>query len=162
MNTSQNSLRRGYPLNTLFLLIAASAVVFGMIAPLARGRMAYGVGGNQVIGSAILGWMVLSAVGAFVGLFHHSRLHGSLWGIMVGGLLGVIFGPVILIPAKDFSLVLMTSFSGGAVILAIGTFIRLTTDYSRTVQSNERGVVESSVVEPKRHPLDPDPEEDGE
>jgi hypothetical protein len=162
MNTKHNSLHRGYPLNTLFLLIAASAVVTGMIAPLARGRSSYSFGGNEVIGSAILGWAVLTIVGAVVGLFHHSRLHGSLWGIMVGGLLGVIFGPVILIPARDFSLVLLTSFGGGAVILATGTVIRLTTDYSRTAPRSEGRVFEAPVVEPKRHPLDPDPEEDGE
>ena len=162
MNVSRNSLHRGYPLNTLFLLIAASSVIVGMIAPLARGRMAYGVGGNEVIGSAIVGWAVLTAVGAFVGLFHYSRLHGSLWGILVGGLLGVVFGPVILIPAKDFHLVLVTSFGGGAVILVIGPVIRLTTDYSSPAQSSEHGLYEATVVEPKRHPLDPDPEEDGE
>lgn len=162
MNGSRHTVRRGYPLNTLFLLIAACAVATAMVAPLVRGNIGRGVGVGEVIVSGIVGGVLLAGIGALVGMFHYSRVNGASWGVLVGALLGTLFGPALFIPPKELSLVLGTSIGGAILILGIATAIRLTTDYGRTREIDENGVVQAEEAKPKRHPLDPDPDEDEE
>ena len=162
MNDIKDTVQRGYPLNTLFLLIAACAVIIAMVAPLARGGIGQGLGVGEVVASGLVGGILLAGIGALVGLFHYSRANGATWGILVGALLGALFGPSLFIPPKDFSLVLGTSIGGAVLVLAVATAIRLTTDYAHTREVMDDDVVEADMVKPKRHPLDPDPDEDEE
>ena len=154
MNANGKPLRQGYPLSALFLLIAASSVVLGMVAPLARGRAAYGVGGLEVGGAVTTGAVVLMAVGLLIGLFHHARLSGVGWGLLIGFFLGSLFGPMILIPPKDFPVVLTASLGGSAVVLLVAILIRLN---SRPPAPTEEGAAGPPATHPQRHPLDPDP-----
>jgi hypothetical protein len=162
MNDTKHTVRRGYPLNTLFLLIAACAVVAGMVAPLVRGNLGRGIGVGEVVVSGIVGGILLAGIGALVGLFHYSRVNGASWGVLVGALLGAVFGPALFIPPKEFSLVLGTSIGGAVLVVAVAAAIRLTTDYGRTREVVDDDVVQAEEVKPKRHPLDPDPDEDEE
>lgn len=164
MNDTKHTLRRGYPLNTLFLLIAACAVATAMVAPLVRGSIGREIGVMEAALSCIAGGIVLAGIGALVGLFHYSRVNGASWGVLVGALLGALFGPSLFIPPKDFSLVLGTSVGGAILILGIAAAIRLTTDYGRTreIVDDPDDVVQEEEIKPKRHPLDPDPDEDEE
>lgn len=161
MNGTKPTVRRGYPLNTLFLLIAACAVATGMVAPLVRGNIGRGIGVGEVVVAGIVGGIALAGLGALVGLFHYSRLNGVSWGVLVGALLGGLFGPALFISPSEFSLVLGTSIGGAFLILGVATTIRLTTNYARTREiEDDNDVVQAEVVKPKRHPLDPDPDED--
>ncbi len=164
MDGSKHTVRRGYPLNTLFLLIAACAVATGMVAPLVRGNIGRDIGVGEVIVSGIVGGILLAGIGCLVGMFHYSRVNGASWGVLVGALLGALFGPALFISPDEFPLVLGTSIGGAVLIVGIATAIRLTTDYSRTreIEEVDNGVVQAEVVKPKRHPLDPDPDEDEE
>lgn len=149
---------RGFPLSTLFLLIAACGVVLGMIAPLARGRLGYGVGGQELVLASIGGSVLLMVTGAIVGSFQQSRLRGVAWGVLAGGLLGLAFGPAIFIPPRDFPIVMLTAVGGAVIILVVAAVIRCNSAAGKTTKP--RLIVEADVVEPKRHPLDPDPEDD--
>jgi hypothetical protein len=151
--------RAGYPLNTLFLLIAACAAVLAMLAPMVQGRAGPGVGGNELLGSALAGGMVLTVLGAIVGLFHYERFKGVLYGILVGAALGLVFGPVAFIPISDFPLVLATSIGGALLIVAVATVLRLSTDYTQLDRPPVQKVLVAEEVVVERHPLDPEPDE---
>ena len=157
---------RGYSLNTLFLLMAACAVVVGMVSPILRGQVR--VGGEELFGSALIGGAVMIVLGLFVGLFHSSRANGIGWGLIVGGLLGLVCGPIMFIPPKDFPFIFITAIGGSVLILGVATAIRLSTSTRQpetppetlSGSSPHERVVEATIVKPKRHPLDPDPDED--
>jgi len=134
-----------------------------MVAPLVRGSIGRGIGVGEVIVSGVVCGILLAGMGALVGLFHYSRVNGAAWGMLVGALLGILFGPALFIPPEDFWLVLGTLIGGAVLILGIAAAIRLTTGYSCTREAvQDEDVVRAEVVKPKRHPLDPDPDEDEE
>ncbi len=146
--------------------MAACAVVVAMVTPILRGQVR--VGGEELLGSAIIGGAVMAALGLFVGLFHSSRANGMGWGLIVGSLLGLACGPIMFIPPPKFPFIFTTAVGGSVVILSVAIIIRLTTSTRQpetppetlSGSSPHERVVEATVVKPKRHPLDPDPDED--
>jgi hypothetical protein len=156
------SVHRGYSLNTLFLLMAACAVVVGMVTPILRRQVR--VGGEELLGSALVGGLVMLAIGWFIGVFHYSKGNGIGWGLIVGGLLGMICGPIMFIPPERFPFIFLTSIGGSVLILGLAFAIRMSHSIRppetppETPEQTEP--VQATVVKPKRHPLDPDPDED--
>jgi hypothetical protein len=151
---------RGYSLSTLFLLIAACAVAIGMVSPVLRGEAQVGPG--DVIGSAIACGLMGLILGAVVGLFHYSRVRGLGWGLIVGGLIGAVCGPIMYVPPAQFSFVFSTALGGAVLILGVAAMIRMTSAGGLDAtgppdaQVTEDGIVVAEVVPQKPHPLDPD------
>ena len=143
--------------------MAACAVVVGMVSPILRGQVR--VGGGELFGSAVIGGGVMMIVGLFVGLFHFSRANGIGWGLVVGSLLGVVCGPLMFVPPNEFPFVFVTAVGGSVVILLVATFIRLSSS-TRTppdpppASPQDAAPVEATIVKPKRHPLDPDEDDE--
>ena len=152
------SLPRGYPLGALFLLVATCAVILALVTLLMREPERLEELVVPILISAAVGAFVLMLMGIFVGLFHFSRLHGIAWGILVGGLLGLFFGPILYISVSAFPHVLLTSLVGAILVVGTATVIRLMT--GRAVGAAHTGAAERTVAVPKRHPLDPDPEDE--
>jgi hypothetical protein len=156
VTASSSVSHRGYSLSTLFLLIAASAVVVGMVSPVLRGEARVGV--EDVIGASLTCSVLGLVLGGLVGSFHYSRLRGVGWGLIVGTLIGAICGPIMFIPPAQFSFVFSTALGGSLVILGVATVIRLTsTGEAADGRSSDDEIVVAEVIQPKRHPLDPEP-----
>ena len=152
---------RGYSLGTLFLLVAACAVAIGMVAPVLRGGVR--VGTEEIVEASIVTGLLALLIGALVGLFHQSRLRGVGWGVIVGGLIGLICGPIAYIPPEGFSFVFTTAVGGSLLVVCTAAAVRLSSS-DRFVEDEYidpgDGIVTAVVVQPKRHPLDPDPEDE--
>ena len=84
MNGDKPSLPRGYPLGTLFLLVATCAVILALVALLMREPKRLDDLVVPILISAAVGALLLMVMGIFVGLFHFSQLRGVAWGILVG------------------------------------------------------------------------------
>jgi len=135
---------RGYSLGTLFLLTAACAAVLALVTPLLRSAVSDEIG--------------LSGVGGLiVGFFHFSRLKGTLLGILLGITLGTFSGPLIFLPPEDFSMLFALAAGGVALLLGLAVAIRLGSDGWRKAGLR---VEPQHRFEPKRHPLDPDAEDE--
>ncbi len=154
MASGNQAHHRGYSLGTLFLLIAACAVVIGMVTPVLRGDAH--VGAEELIGSSISCGIVSLIIGGLVGLFHYSRPRGVGWGVIVGGLIGLVCGPIMFVPPKEFSFFFSTAVGGAVLIVGVAAVIRLTSSDPPTQYEHvEDEIVTAVVVRPKRHPLDP-------
>ena len=144
----------GYPLSTLFLLIAAAAVVLGMAAPAVHhGREKLDT--LTLLGTTLTSGMSMAALGGVLGLFHHRRGRGFLWGIVVGSALGLLAGPLAWVPQESFPQVLVSALGGAALVVGVATAIRLS---SRGVRAPAAPTAPAAFAEKpkKRHPLDPD------
>lgn len=116
--------RRSYPLSALFLLMAACAVVAAMAAPLARTIDEGKVEILVVVEASACGAGLVMLLGAVVGLYHHRRARGLGWGILTGGGIGMIMGPVVLSPQSAFPSLLTMSVGGAAALLAVSAMLR--------------------------------------
>jgi hypothetical protein len=148
---------RSFSLSTLFLLTTACASVLVLITPLVRSNVGEEIGLGEFVAVVIGCGMWLGMTGIVVGLFHYRRLVGAMTGLMLGILLGVVAGPLAFVPPEDFSHVLMAAAGGAVTLLGVAAKIRLAGDgWSK---GDPRGSA-MPTREPKRHPLDPDPEDD--
>jgi hypothetical protein len=146
-----------YPLSTLFLLTAACASVLALVTPLVRGRVGEEIGLEAFAVSVIVGGITLGVVGALLGLFHYRRLFSSSVGLMIGIMLGTLVGPLGFVPTEDFSYVLLSAGGGSLVMLGLATVVRLRGDGWHKGDLLGRATIPR---QPKRHPLDPDPEDE--
>jgi hypothetical protein len=137
--------RQGYPLVSLFILVALCAILLGMATPLGFEVHHGTVGAAEVIVASFLGAVILGVLGTIVGIYHHRRLHGVFLGGVVGAMLGLVCGPMFFISRGSFTQVLLTSLGGSALLLIVGVVIRLNSQ-KRHVPVGPRA--------PKPHPLD--------
>lgn len=124
VNANRSSPSRGYPLSALFLLVTASGVVLAMVTPIFRGPQEAGL--TELLIASIAGGVLLSLLGLFLGLFHYSRWRGALSGVLLGGALGLLLGPLVFAPPASLPLVLLSALGGAVVILGVGAVARLT------------------------------------
>jgi hypothetical protein len=68
----------------------------------------------------------LGLLGSFLGLFHYSRWRGVLCGAPLGGVLGLLLGPLIYVPPASFPEVVLTALGGSLVIVGVGALARWT------------------------------------
>jgi hypothetical protein len=124
VNANQSSPSRGYPLSSLFLLVTASGVVLAMVTPIVRGPQDAGL--TELLIASLAGGGVLSLLGVFLGLFHYSRWRGVLSGVLLGGALGLLLGPLIFASPASLPFTLLSALGGAAVIVGVGAVARLT------------------------------------
>ena len=124
MSANRRTSGRGYPLSALLLLVTASAVILAVVAPVVRGPRE--AGWDELLAASIGGGVALSVLGSFLGLFHYSRWRGVLCGIPLGGVLGLLLGPLIYVPPRSFPEVLLTALGGAVVIVGVAVVARLT------------------------------------
>ena len=154
---STHRVDQGYTLGTLFLLIAACAAVLALVTPLIRSRVGEDIGLSEFAVSVALGGLLLGAIGVFVGLFHYARLPGALMGLLMGIALGACAGPLVLVPVEELPVILALAAGGFALIVGMAAALRRGSDGWR---KSDLPVKRRRATEPKRHPLDPDPEDD--
>jgi Flp pilus assembly protein protease CpaA len=163
MNHSSRDARgSGFPLSNLFLLIAACAVMLTMIAPLVRGRLADEIGTNNLVVASIGGGLAIMTLGMLLGMFQHARLAGVAWGTLLGGLIGLAYGPLMFLPLSNLPWLLLTSLGGAALILGLAAFARREATHAMQSPPATRVATKQAATAPvrRRHPLDPDPEDE--
>ena len=116
--------RRSFPLSALFILMAACSVVTALVAPLSRAVGAGQIGLDSAAIASGCGALAVMLIGAVVGLYHHRRARGLGWGILTGGGIGMIMGPVVLTPQSAFPSLLTMSFGGAVALLAVSAMFR--------------------------------------
>lgn len=129
MNDSRAAAR--YPLSALFYVIAATAVVISLVAPVFTSMLSRNVGmlpGNVGSFIELVGWsvglgLVGGVLGFFMGLYHYRRLRGVGWGVLSGLMTGTCLGPVAV--SRDFDQVASNCVSGGLLLILIGAFCRI-------------------------------------
>lgn len=116
--------RRSFPLSALFLLMAACGVVTALVAPLTRAIGKGDVGMSAAAIASACGAVIAMLLGAVIGLYHHRPARGLGWGIVTGGGIGLVMGPVILSPQSAFPSLLTMSVGGAVAMLAVTALFR--------------------------------------
>lgn len=109
----------GFPLVSLFILVALCGILLGMVVPLGREIDRDQVALPDVLAASFFGMLILSFIGMLVSLYVHRRLSGILVGAIVGGFLGILAGPVCLVPRESFSHLLVVGLAGSIALLGI-------------------------------------------
>ncbi len=116
--------RRSFPLSALFILMAACSVVAALMAPLSRAIGEGKVAVSEAAVASACGAGLVMLLGAVIGLYHHRPARGLGWGIVTGGGIGMVMGPVVLSPQSAFPSLLTMSIGGAAALLAVSTLFR--------------------------------------
>lgn len=116
--------RRSFPLSALFILMAACCVVAALLAPLSRAVVSGKVGIVETATASACGSLLVTLMGAVIGLYHHRPARGLGWGIVTGGAIGMVMGPVVLSPKSDFPSLITMSVGGAAALLAVSAMFR--------------------------------------
>lgn len=104
--------------------MAACAVVAALVAPIARAIGEGKVGISAAAEASACGTVLVMLLGAVIGLYHHRPARGLGWGILTGGGIGMVMGPVVLSPQDAFPSLLTMSIGGAAAMLALSAMIR--------------------------------------
>jgi hypothetical protein len=119
-----NGDRRSFPLSALFILMAACSVVAALMSPLSRAIAEGKIGVMDASVASVCGALIVMLLGAVVGLYHHRPARGLGWGIVTGGGIGMVMGPVVLSPQNAFPSLMTMSIGGAAALLAVSTIFR--------------------------------------
>ncbi len=104
--------------------MAACSVVAALVAPLSRALGAGAVSLTAAAQASACGAILVMLMGAVIGLYHHRPGRGLGWGILVGGGIGMVMGPVVLTPQDAFSSLLTMSIGGAVALLAVAAIFR--------------------------------------
>lgn len=118
--------RYSYPLSALFVLMAACGVATALITPVVRGVVTGDVGIAELIGTSLGGSVVVMVLCGILGLYHYRPVRGFFWGILTGGIIGLLVGPVMVAPTKYFLSLVLTSLVGAVLLVAMGAFFNWT------------------------------------
>lgn len=118
--------RRSYPLSALFVLMAACGVVTALLTPAVRNVVSGDVGLAELLGTSLGGSVVVMVLCGILGLYHYRPVRGFLWGILTGGIIGLVVGPVMVAPMKSFLSLVVTSLIGATLLVAMGALLHWT------------------------------------
>lgn len=120
MNETSRSVQTGYPLGALFVLLAACAVVSALLSPVARAAVEGDLPLIQILVASLVGLAVLGILGGVIGLYHYRPIRGAGWGMLTGGAIGVLIGPLMLAPPEALGSLVTVSLGGSVVVLITG------------------------------------------
>lgn len=120
MNSTDQNVQSGYPLSALFVLLAGCAVMSALLTPIVHAVVARVLTIGQVAGASVGGAILVGLVGGVVGLYHYRLWRGVGWGVLTGGILGTLIGPVMLAPPEAIGHLVITSIGGSLVLLITG------------------------------------------
>lgn len=120
-----SNLRRGYPLGALFLLVAACAVLTAIVAPIGRSVASGDITLLELIVALIAGVIFVAFKGAIVGAFHFRVGRGIGIGTLTGAVLGLVAGPLVLLPVSAAIQIFSASVGGSILLVIVGVVLRL-------------------------------------
>ncbi|MBP88840.1 MAG: hypothetical protein CMJ64_19360 [Planctomycetaceae bacterium] len=136
MQPQNENVKQSYPLSALFVLVAACVVICALLTPVVRAVIESEIGGQDTAVASMGGSVVSMFVGAIIGLYHYRPFRGLTWGILTGGVIGMIVGPIILAPPDSLGS-LMTMSLGGALVLIVTGMI-----FGTVIRDSEKNPVE--------------------
>jgi hypothetical protein len=122
MEPAHENVQQSYPLSALFLLLAACGVVCALLTPVIRAVMEGQVGGKDTAMASLGGALLSMCGGAIIGLYHYRPFRGLGWGILSGGVIGLIVGPIILAPPESLASLMAMAVGGAVVLIVTGLF----------------------------------------
>ena len=99
----------GYPLATLFVLVAVCAILAAMLGPAIKAAAANRATFEMMLGAAAGSMIWFSVIGLVVGLYHHRRGMGAAWGGVTGLVVGLVIGPLLVVPIEAFPSLIVAS-----------------------------------------------------
>ncbi len=150
---------QGYPLSSLFILIALFAVLAAHLSPLATAQQRKELSVTTVLTAPMVGAFVGACFGVIIGLYHYQRQRGVLLGLAMGVVMGAICGVILAISVSLGWQMVLTSMASAVVLLGVAAFARYMNDEdpvsSRKVyekmlaQRKDEDVWVASTVEPE-------------
>ncbi|WP_425614831.1 hypothetical protein NA78x_004710 [Anatilimnocola sp. NA78] len=113
---------RAFPLSLLFLILTACAVMAAAVAPLVRDVDL--LDPPEYLPAMLAGLLAGAFVGSMIGLFQFYRLQGVLWGMGIGGGLGMTVGLIARIPIDRAGALIQAVMIGSAILLITAWLIR--------------------------------------
>lgn len=120
MEQTDREIHNGYPLSALFVLLAACAVVSALLAPVAQAVVSKDATLEQVAAASFFGLILVGIIGGVIGLYHYRPLRGVGWGVLTGGIIGMLIGPVMLAPPEAIGTLVTVSIGGSIMLLITG------------------------------------------
>ena len=121
---SDASTRRGYPLGTLFVLVAISAVLAAGLAPAFRAVAADKLKWWEPLIAAVILAVVLGIVGFIAGFLYYPHWRGLAAGGIAGAFVGLVAGPLALVPPRELLPVFLAMCVGTVIAVAIAGVMR--------------------------------------
>ena len=121
---SETPARRGYPLGTLFVLLAISAVLTAGLAPAFRAVAADKLKWWDPLIAAGIGAGVLGFVGVCAGGLYFPHWRGLLTGGIAGVCVGLIAGPLSLVEPRELLPAALAMCVGSVISVAIAAAMR--------------------------------------
>jgi hypothetical protein len=116
--------RRGYPLGTLFVLIAISAVLTAGLTPIFRAVADEKLQWWQPLFAAGVAAAILAATGFCAGGLYYPHWRGLLCGGFAGAVVGLVAGPLTLLDSTDLLSVALAMSVGSIIAVAIAAVMR--------------------------------------
>jgi hypothetical protein len=102
------------------VLVAACAVVSALLTPVVHAVIKKVLTLEQIAGASIGGAILVAIIGGVIGLYHYRPLRGVGWGVLTGGVIGTLIGPVMLAPPEAIGPLVTMSIGGSIVLLFTG------------------------------------------
>jgi hypothetical protein len=117
-----NTLRSGYPLGALFVLITACANLIAGISPLIQNS--HGLSSAATFGTLGTGALVGMFLGMIVGLFQFHMSRGVATGAAVGCVIGIVAGAMALLTSAQIFTAATAMTAGSGLIIAVAVMMR--------------------------------------
>ncbi len=128
MSTTRIPQSKGFPLSSLFILIALCAVLAAHLNSLATAQPQSDLSDNAVLTVTLLGMLFGACFGVVIGLYHFQRARGVSLGLTTGIVLGAMCGFILAISVSQAWRTVLTSTAGAVILLSVAAFVRYMND----------------------------------
>ena len=116
--------RRGYPLGTLFVLVAICAVLAAGLAPAFQAVADEKLQWWQPLGAAGIAAFWLGKVGLVAGVLYYPHWRGLAVGWVAGACVGIVAGPLTLVSHRELLPVFLAMCVGTVIAVATAAVMR--------------------------------------
>lgn len=115
---------KGFTLASLFLLMTTCATLIALWRPLVTAFRQGNVSGQLIVTASLVSGSICVFFGIIVGLTQRRPGIGVIMGIVTGGALGLLLGPLVLVPDELVGSLLRSSLFGSIAILVVAIALR--------------------------------------
>ncbi len=112
--------RQSFPTSSLFITLAVAALVTRLLLTALSGAEA-----RTAFVLALTCGLVSAGVGLAMGMHAYRRASGSISGVFLGFLIGVMLGPLVLVKQSQINEIITLQLGGSALLIGLGVFFWL-------------------------------------